>query len=347
MENIRQTFDSNINNILDNFVRKPTIIKGIVHLLLVLYVVRLAPQPPLVILQLFQNIYFKLFIFTLVLWTAQFSPSTSLLIALAFLVTMNYVNTGKVWEYLENVNADVVVPAQPVAVAPAQPVAVAPAQAVEAVKVLADAAASPAAASKDVVVPVANIAVSAVKTEEGVAAVQALAQQAIVPEAGVPEKVNAAAQTAVDSIVAKPVMDATVVKPAVEVINQGIDAVKALAQAAASPEAQEPQDVIPVAEIAVKVAQVSAPTPADAEVAVSAIKALSEQAMKPEAGKEEQVAAAAQAAVNVIAAPVVQAAQPQASGCYPVRNYDMSLVKPQIDGRFTYEDYMTYTPSPQ
>jgi hypothetical protein len=339
MENIRQTFDSNINNILDNFVRKPTIIKGIVHLLLVLYVVRLAPQPPLVILQLFQNIYFKLFIFTLVLWTAQFSPSTSLLIALAFLVTMNYVNTGKVWEYLENVNADVVVPAQPVAVAPAQ--------AVEAVKVLADAAASPAAASKDVVVPVANIAVSAVKTEEGVAAVQALAQQAIVPEAGVPEKVNAAAQTAVDSIVAKPVMDATVVKPAVEVINQGIDAVKALAQAAASPEAQEPQDVIPVAEIAVKVAQVSAPTPADAEVAVSAIKALSEQAMKPEAGKEEQVAAAAQAAVNVIAAPVVQAAQPQASGCYPVRNYDMSLVKPQIDGRFTYEDYMTYTPSPQ
>ncbi len=180
--NIIKQFDSIAEKSL-KMIPVPTIIKGLVHLLLVLYVVRLAPQPPKPVLDLFENVYFKLFIFSLVLWTAQFSPSTSILISLAFLVTMNYVNTGKVWEFLENV--------------PAQEK-----QAVESVKVLADAALSPMAVPAEVVTPVAEIA-AAVAGSEGQKAIEDLKVQATVPEAGDVAKVQQAVDIAMDSIVSK------------------------------------------------------------------------------------------------------------------------------------------------
>jgi hypothetical protein len=75
-----------------------------------------------------------------------------------------------------------------------------PAQAVEAIKVLADAAASPAAAPPAVVASVANIAASAATTQEGVSAINALAQQGATPAAGDPEQVAAAVQVAVESV---------------------------------------------------------------------------------------------------------------------------------------------------
>lgn len=100
---IRQ-IDGTLNSILQTYVRKPTIIKGIVHLLLILYAARLAPNLPKAVLQLFTNAYFKLFIFALILWSAQFSPSTSILIAIGFMVTMNYINNQPLWEFLENVD---------------------------------------------------------------------------------------------------------------------------------------------------------------------------------------------------------------------------------------------------
>lgn len=349
MENIVQTFDSNINTILQDYVKKPTIIRGIVHLLLMLYVVRLAPQPPKPVLELFENVYFKLFIFSLVLWTAQFSPSTSLLIALAFLVTMNYVNTGKVWEFLENVQE------APAAPAEAPVVVVTPEQAVEAVKVLADAAAAPAAVAPEVVAPVAEIAASAVKTEEGAAAISALAQQAVISEAGEPAKVAIAAQVAVDSMQAVPAAPAPAAEAVPEVsAKQAVAAVQALAEAAASPEPAAAEDVIPVANIAAQAAAQAG----DAQ-GVAAVKALAEQAMEPAAGKPEQVKAAAEAAVAAVVgeaapapAPAEQAAgaptpAAQASGCYPLRKFDMSLVKPQVSGRYTYEDYQAFTSTPQ
>jgi hypothetical protein len=97
-----KTFDSNINDVLSQFVRKPTLIRGVIHLLLILYSARLAPSLPKQVLLLFENQYFKLFIFSLILWTAQFSPSTSILIALAFMVTVNYANQKPMWEFIEN-----------------------------------------------------------------------------------------------------------------------------------------------------------------------------------------------------------------------------------------------------
>jgi hypothetical protein len=100
-----KTLDTQINDTLSQFVRKPTLIRGIVHLLLVLYSARLAPTLPKRVLLLFENQYFKLFVFSLVLWTAQFSPSTSILIAVAFMVTVNYANQRPLWEFIENTEA--------------------------------------------------------------------------------------------------------------------------------------------------------------------------------------------------------------------------------------------------
>jgi len=101
-----KTFDENLNAIFTEYLRKPTLIRGIVHLLLVMYSARLAPNLPKSVLLLFENAYFKLFIFSLILWTAQFSPSTSILIALAFMISTNYANQQPLWEFLENVSSE-------------------------------------------------------------------------------------------------------------------------------------------------------------------------------------------------------------------------------------------------
>jgi hypothetical protein len=95
-------FDKTLNTALSQFVKKPTIVRGVVHLFIILYAAHIAPQLPRRVRVLFDNNYFKLFIFSLILWTAQFSPSTSLLIAIAFMVTINLSTKGTAWEFLEN-----------------------------------------------------------------------------------------------------------------------------------------------------------------------------------------------------------------------------------------------------
>lgn len=98
-----KNIDKNIESVLGQYVKKPTLIRGIVHLVLMLYAARIAPTLPAPVLKLFENQYFKLFVFSLILWTAQFSPSTSLLISIAFMITVNYSHQRPLWEFLENV----------------------------------------------------------------------------------------------------------------------------------------------------------------------------------------------------------------------------------------------------
>jgi hypothetical protein len=247
-----KTFDTTVSSTFQR-IEQPTIVRALVTFFLMLYAARIAPAPPQVILDLFGNFYFKLFIFTLILWTAQLSPSTAILIALCFLITINYSNSGKLFESLENTP-------------------VTPQESVKAVVALADAAAQPAAADAKIVQKVAEVAVANVKTAEGAAAVQALAQQAVTPVAGVPEKVEAAVQKAVESIPA-PKVEAAPVAPA------------------------EPKVQVEAAPAAVA----SEPAPA------------------PPA-----------------------AAAPVETGCYPVRNYDMSKVQPNIEGQSSFEDLASF-----
>jgi hypothetical protein len=98
-------FDDQVNKTLSNLLQRQNLIRGLVHLMLVLYAARLAPTLPQQVLLLFENAYFKLFVFSLVLWTAQFSPSTSILIALGFMVSVNYATNKPLWEFLENMES--------------------------------------------------------------------------------------------------------------------------------------------------------------------------------------------------------------------------------------------------
>lgn len=98
---ITQQFDLKVDQVL-KIATKTQFIKGLVQLLLALYAVRLAPELPASVLELFLNPYVKLIVFSLILWTAQFSPSTAIMISLAFMVTVNYATNKPLWEFLTN-----------------------------------------------------------------------------------------------------------------------------------------------------------------------------------------------------------------------------------------------------
>jgi len=204
MEQLNQavkTFDQQADSLLKS-IEKPNIVKGIIILLLALYAAHIAPTPPMQIIQLFDNIYFKLFVFSLILWSAQFSPSISILIAIGFLVTNNYATTGKLWESMTNTkklnynlnNYLVKAPGTTVEV----PIDVN--QSIDAVVQLSQAASSPIPSDVQGVQQVVEIAMAGVSTETGANSVIALAQQAVIPQAGEPEKIQQDANEAITSI---------------------------------------------------------------------------------------------------------------------------------------------------
>ena len=317
--NAVKTFDTTVSATLQR-IEQPMIVRALVTLFLMLYAAKIAPTPPQIILDLFENFYFRLFIFTLILWTAQLSPSTAILIALCFLVTVNYSKSGKLFESLENTDAPVV--------------SATPEESVKAVVALAEAASSPDAIDATLVGKVADIAVANQTTNSGVAAVQALAQQAVTPVAGVPEKVEGAVQQAVESIPTP---------------HDSVKAVAALAEAASQPTAADAALVQKVADIAVANQTTNA--------GVAAVQALAQQAVTPVAGVPEKVESAVQQAIEsipqsaapvapVVAAPVapVVAAPvaPVETGCYPVRNYDMTKVQAMTEGQDSFEDLASF-----
>jgi hypothetical protein len=232
MEVIKK-LDNGINSILSTLIREPTLIRGSIHLLLMLYAARIAPKLPDAVLSLFENQYFKLFVFALILWTAQFSPSTSILIAIAFMVSVNYANQKPLWEFMdgeiqlleEETSAPETTTMAPetttmapetttmapemTTMAP-EMTTMAPATttsapettaAVEAVVTLANAAASTTAVPVEQVIPVAQVAAAATTTPAGLQAVQALAEQAVVPAPTPVPEVQKAVDQAVESIV--------------------------------------------------------------------------------------------------------------------------------------------------
>jgi hypothetical protein len=198
-----KTFDSHIEENMTPF-KKTFYLRGLLHILLTLYAGLLAPELPNEILVLFKNQYFRLFVFSLILWTAQFSPSTSILISVAFMISMNVANKKTLWEFLENKenikNVEYLENINEPAAVQAQDVQISPAQSIEAVKVLAQAASSNEASSSAVVSNIANIAATNVTTEAGANALKQLAEQAIVSSAGSPQKVEEAVKKVIESI---------------------------------------------------------------------------------------------------------------------------------------------------
>jgi uncharacterized protein YegL len=259
MEYIKD-FDFTIEKSMQPF--KDTIyLKGILHLLLVLYSGLFAPELPRQVLFLFKNQYFKLFIFSLILWTSQFSPSTAILISIAFMISMNAVNDRPLWEFLEDVG--------PVQQDVKGNAPVSSTQSVEALKVLAEASGSPAASSPVDIATITNIVAANVTTEAGANALKQLAEQAAVPNQGDPKKIEEAITKVIESI------------PTPVSSQQSVEALKVLAQASDSKSASSPADIATIANIV----GVNVTTNAGE----TALKQLAEQAVVPAQGDPKRV----------------------------------------------------------
>lgn len=110
-----KTLDKKIDTFLNDLIRKPVYVKGFVHLVLILYAVKLAPELPQQVLYFVNNQYFKLLMFSLIIWTSNISPSTSLLIALGFMITLNRANNKPMWEFMSNVYGSPTAPSKEIA----------------------------------------------------------------------------------------------------------------------------------------------------------------------------------------------------------------------------------------
>ena len=418
-----KALDNNVNSILQNYLQKPTIIKGIVHLLLILYVARLAPVPPASVLILFDNIYFKLFVFSLVLWTAQFSPATSVLIALAFMVTINYTTRGKfgingVYELMDNVPmtpinslqaihtlasmaaspepvpSSIVDPMKNMAMAgvstPAEIKAIdnlsiqatmnvagtsqnvanavntasisilssmpSPIQSIQAVKSLGDAAISPISVDKSTVLPVANIVMAGISTKSAMTSVQNLTTQAMSSSPGDPIKITADVNNIMSNI-NNATVSSQVSTPMTPITSaptlQAKQSIQALAQGAASNTSMPSEMVNPVANIAISAMS--------SQNGIDAIKSLAGQSMTPAAGDPTRISSAVQTAMvdmsnssTIMPATTSVASTPApvggesakqiepANGCYPIRHNDMKGIMPMKDGDSSFEDYQEF-----
>jgi hypothetical protein len=102
LQKISSQFDSIIGNSIKPLLKNQYFF-GVIHLFLILYAAKIAPNLPPVLLNLLDNFFVKLLCMFSILLLAKISPMTSLLVALAFLVTMNYVTKGKFIELMRNV----------------------------------------------------------------------------------------------------------------------------------------------------------------------------------------------------------------------------------------------------
>lgn len=317
----------NVDNTIGTFMSKPTIIKGVVHLFLILYAARLAPVPPRQVLVLIENVYFKLACFSLILWSAQFSPSTSILIALAFMVTINYSTTGKVWEMMENIEQT-----QPVA--PSKEIAISAVSQTMQDQVTNTPIVGSVSQNPNTIV----ITPSIVNTPNGPTVINptvVVAPATVSSPSGETLTITPQVTTMSNSQIP---MQAEIQAPIITQ-TESIEAVKVLVKAAESSSASDANAVSQVANIAV--ANVTS------QDAVVSIDKLAQQAIVAEAGDSEKVQQEASKVIDSIAqAPVAAAAdQSQTSGCFPMRQYDMKKVSPQTAGMVSFEDYQTWTPS--
>lgn len=334
-----------VDNSVGTFMTKPTIIKGVVHLFLILYAARLAPVPPKQVLVLIENVYFKLACFSLILWSAQFSPSTSILIALAFMVTINYSTTGKVWEMMENI-------AETQPVAPSKEVAISSVSQTMQDQVMNTPVVGSVSQNPNTIV----ITPSIVNTPNGPTVVNptiVVAPATVSSPSG--EKITVTPQVTTMTAPMATAMTETPMTPTITP-TESIEAVNILVKAASSSEASDPMAVSNIANIAV--ANVTS------QDAVTSIEKLAKQAVVAEAGVPTKVQAEATKVIDsIVQAPIASPMeakestegpapvattttqdQAQTSGCFPMRQYDMNKVLPQTAGVVSFEDYQTWTP---
>lgn len=321
------------NKYVTSFVPKQqtsvtTLATAIIQLLIALYAVRFAPNLPKVVQDLFTNPIARFVIFFIVLVLAKNQPSTALVVAIAFLLTTNYINTGKVFEFMENTqDANSQLASQGVQ---------SPEQAIS------DLNQPPQIVEGEVKLPPVVISSTIMTTEDGKQVV-GTPQVIIAPKPVINGDQTVMMTPDVQVISSEQTATAPTPQPANGAAPAGTaaapgsgaevtpkEAVTLLAQAAASPNAVQPELVQQVADVA----QSAVTTPEGA----AAVTALAQQAAAPAAATKEQVVEVAQAAVQSMEATAAETPVPVKTaaetpkfmdiGCYASRRFDMSSVQP-------------------
>ena len=95
IEKILNTTEDTLRKILEN-----QYISIFVKILLICYSVYVAPQLSNNLLILFDNIFFKILIISLIFYIAQVDPITSILVAIAFILSLYTINNIKLYDLL-------------------------------------------------------------------------------------------------------------------------------------------------------------------------------------------------------------------------------------------------------
>ena len=97
-----QRFDNSVSSFLTKHITSNNVVSGVLHLLILLYITQLSPALPVAVLKIFGSVYFKIIVFAFILWSVKIDPSLSLLLAIAFIMSVNLANGLPVFEFLEN-----------------------------------------------------------------------------------------------------------------------------------------------------------------------------------------------------------------------------------------------------
>ena len=321
-------FDSYVSKNFDKFIRKPELIYGVIILILALYSAHIAPKLPASIVKIFDNSFFKLFMFILILWVAQISPSISILLAVVFLLLLNYITTQKFWESLDNITTTY----PPITIEPT------PINAVNATNALTIQGLSATAAPQEVITSAAKTITGAIPepTPVVVNALDTLIKSAASSTPGNVTEVGAAMNTLNTAINAN-ISSATITQ------ESKSQAVQVLANAASTPGVNNNAVIATAANIITTAAPQT--TPAVAALATQATQAPSTPVDKAEL-KQTLQSIVSSLQTTAVPAPVEVAQQVSKveSGCYPMRHIDMSKVQPGTDD-VTIEDYQPFVPT--
>lgn len=99
LKGMRITAQSTIDKLLSN-----GIVMGVVKIFLTIYIVRIAPEPPVYITALFQNAFFKMFAIALIAYLSEVDFQLSILLGIVFVIGMNVLSGRQALESFINSN---------------------------------------------------------------------------------------------------------------------------------------------------------------------------------------------------------------------------------------------------
>jgi hypothetical protein len=90
--------DSIVSTGMTSFVKSYPWVLIILKIIIILYAAKIAPTVPLKYASIFSNVYFRISILALIVWTYSHDPVASVLIAVAFFMSINYLRQNAVNE---------------------------------------------------------------------------------------------------------------------------------------------------------------------------------------------------------------------------------------------------------